>query len=57
MAIASRRVMEKLGFLHEADREIKGELCAVYRLQRALNKNSVSSRDLFPGPIGPTAWR
>jgi RimJ/RimL family protein N-acetyltransferase len=30
---ASRRVMEKLGFQFEADREIKGALCAVYRLQ------------------------
>jgi RimJ/RimL family protein N-acetyltransferase len=29
---ASRRVMEKLGFRFEADREIKGDLCAVYRL-------------------------
>lgn len=32
--IASRRVMEKLDFQFEADREIKGELCAVYRLFR-----------------------
>ncbi|MGB5949907.1 MAG: GNAT family N-acetyltransferase [Parvibaculum sp.] len=30
---ASRRVMEKLRFRFEADREIKGALCAVYRLQ------------------------
>jgi RimJ/RimL family protein N-acetyltransferase len=30
---ASRRVMEKLGFRFETDREIKGDLCAVYRLQ------------------------
>jgi RimJ/RimL family protein N-acetyltransferase len=32
--IASRNVMEKLGFQFEADRQIKGELCAVYRLHR-----------------------
>jgi RimJ/RimL family protein N-acetyltransferase len=32
--IASRNVMEKLGFRFEADRQIKGELCAVYRLHR-----------------------
>lgn len=30
---ASRHVMEKLGFQFEADREIKGDLCSVYRLQ------------------------
>ncbi len=29
---ASRHVMEKLGFRFEAEREIKGALCAVYRL-------------------------
>ena len=32
--MASRRVMEKLGFQLESDREIKGALCAVYRLYR-----------------------
>ncbi|MCE9650761.1 MAG: GNAT family N-acetyltransferase [Parvibaculum sp.] len=30
---ASRHVMEKLGFRFEVEREIKGDLCAVYRLQ------------------------
>jgi RimJ/RimL family protein N-acetyltransferase len=33
---ASRRVMEKLGFRFEYEGEIKGALCALYRLHRPL---------------------